>query len=269
MKKTFAFTILLALVLIANSAFAQENFDKITMLNGEEHVGKVTAMDDQNIKFVHKDESLEYSYKKAEINKIQFSSGRIEVLNQVADDEDGSSGGNLQDYHNLIAVLPFTYLTREGGHDEQMEKKVQSDCYNTLNKFARQFNLQDPVTTNATLIKNGISSDNIAGFTPAELCHILNVEYVVMGTVTVMYTSTTNSSYGSSQSQKDKKNRNVTFSSGSSTAVDNFKTTVDLKVYTTDGQNIFAQSHESFWQTEDAYLVTLQYLVKHSPLYQK
>lgn len=269
MKKTVILTFLLAFVIIGAStpqAYAQETFDKVTMLNGEEHIGKVTAMDNESIKFVHKNESLEYTYQKADINKIQFSSGRIEIVNKVT--EASAGGASLQDHHNVVAVLPFTYLSSNGAHDEAMEKKVQSDCYTLLSKFADQFKLQDPTTTDALLIKHGVNSSNIDGFTPAELCEVLGAEYIVMGTVSVLYTSTTNYS-GSSQTSKKDDKKNTRYTSTSSSSTDNFKTQVDMKMYTDQGQNIYANSHTSFWQTQDAYTLTLQWLIKRSPLYRK
>ncbi len=270
MKNSLSLTLLLVILMVGittTPVHAQENFDKLTMMNGQEHIGKVTAMDNESIKFVHKDESLEYTYQKADINKIQFSSGRIEVLNKVSDNSGGEV--NLQDHHNVVAVLPFTYLSSNGAHDDAMEKKVQSDCFTLLSKFADQFKLQDPVTTNALMIKHGVNSGNIDGFTPAELCNILGAEYLVMGTVSVMYTSTTNYSGSSQTTKKKDDNKKISFTSSSSSSTDNFKTQVDMKMYSDQGQNIYANSHTSFWQTEDAYTLTLQWLIKRSPLYMK
>ena len=273
MKKSLILTAFFMMAIMAvavQGAVAQENQDKVTMLNGEEHIGKVTGMDATSIQFVHQNESLSYTYQKADINKIQFASGRIEVINKVQ--KGGSGGGaqaNLQDHHNKVAVLPFTYMSSGGDHDDAMEKKVQSDCYNVLTKFADQFQIQDPTTTNAMLIKHGVNTGNIDGFTPAELCDVLGVEYVVMGTVSVMYTGTVNSSGSSTTSQRKNENKTIKFTSSSSSSTDNFKTQVDMKIYSDQGQNIFAKSHNSFWQTEDAYSITLQWLIKRSPLYMK
>lgn len=251
--------------LASNPTFAQDSFDKLTMLDGQEHIGKVVGMEDHTIKFVHKNESLEYTYNKADIQKIQFASGRIEVLNKVSNE---AGANNLQDHHNVVAVLPFSYLGDNGSHDDDMEKKVQSDCFNVLNKFVTHFKIQDPITTNAILIKHGINTSNIDGFTPDELCNVLGAEYIIMGTVSVKYTSTT--SYGgSSRTTKDKGNKKVSFTSSTVSSTDNYQTEVDMKIYSDQGQNIYAKSHIAFWQTQDAYPITLQWLIKRSPLYVK
>jgi hypothetical protein len=43
-------------------------------------------------------------------------------------------------------------------------------------------NVQDIMTTNAKLNNNGITTDNMANFTPADIAKILEVDAVIMGT---------------------------------------------------------------------------------------
>ena len=241
--------------------------DKVVMLNGEEKIGQVTEIGDNYVKFIHKGESLTYTLKRETINKIQFASGRIEFITEsVPNANDGSI--TVQSHHNIIAILPFSYIGQGGTRDQKLELKVQSDCYNVLKKNADQFILQDPITTNALLVKNNINESSIMGFTPIELATLLNVEYVIYGTVTVNQKGSTTGS-GSYYSGKDKGNKNSGIILGTSSTTVQFSTTVDMKIYTDQGQNIFAQSHDSFWQTENAYEITLQYLIKRSPLYRK
>jgi hypothetical protein len=118
------------------------------------------------------------------------------------------------------------------------------------------------------LVKNNITSESIIGFTPIELAHILGVEYIILGTVTVNEKGVTTSS-GSYYEEKNKGKKSTGIILGSSSTTVEFSTAVDMKIYSDQGQNIFAQSHDSFWQTEDAYQITLQYLIKRSPLYNK
>jgi len=42
-----------------------------------------------------------------------------------------------------------------------------------------------------------------------------------------------------------------------------------MKIYTDQGQNVFAQSHNSFWPNQNAYETTLKYLIKRTPLHHK
>jgi len=39
-----------------------------------------------------------------------------------------------------------------------------------------------------------------------------------------------------------------------------------MNVYNDKGDNIFNKDHESFWQTNDAYKITLKFLTKRTPL---
>jgi hypothetical protein len=247
-----------------------ESYDKVVLLDGEEKIGKVTEIADDYIKFIHKGESLTYTINKAKINKVQFSSGRIEFFSNHAEPSGSDSlhTDALQAHQNIIAVLPFIYIQEGGSKDQKMGSKVQSDCYSVLKRYASQFELQDPLFTNAQLLKHNITEETIAAFTPGEIANILNTEYIIYGTVTVngKGAKTGSSSYSTG---KTKGNKFSDYLSSSSSTTPIFSTSVDIKIYTDLGQNIFSQSHESFWQTEDAYSITLQYLVKRSPLYRK
>jgi hypothetical protein len=268
MKPIIPLILLVLVIDLTNSAYAQNPpADKMVMITGEEKLGKVTEIGDTYVKFIHANETLVYTLQKKDINKIQFSSGRVEFITEAKPaGEEGGTG--LQAHHNLVAVIPFTYIQRGGSRDEKLGLKVQSDCYNVLKKYASQFTLQDPMTTNALLVKNNITSESIIGFTPIELAHILGVEYIILGTVTVNEKGVTTSS-GSYYEEKNKGKKSTGIILGSSSTTVEFSTAVDMKIYSDQGQNIFAQSHDSFWQTEDAYQITLQYLIKRSPLYNK
>jgi len=107
------------------------------------------------------------------------------------------------------------------------------------------------------------------GSYPENLYNILVTEYIVMGTVSVLYTSTTNYSGSTQTTKKKDDNKKISFTSASSSSTDNFKTQVDMKIYSDQGQNIYTNNHTSFWQNEDAYTLTLQWLIKRSPLHMK
>jgi hypothetical protein len=262
--------ITLLIVLVCTPLVAQDkSSDRILMLDGEERIGKVTDINDAEVKFVYSGETLVYTIKKEQINKIQFASGRIEVITEVKKAEDGSQvGSSLESHHNVVAILPFSFLGQGGDRDSKMGMKVQSDCYTLLKKSASQFTIQDPITTNAILIKNNINENTVAGLTPAEIANVLGVEYVIYGTVKLDQTGATTSSsaYGTS---KNKGSKNIGIVLGSSSTSAEFKTNVDMKIYNDHGDNIYSNSHVSFWQSVDAYTVTLQYLLKRCPLYSK
>lgn len=258
------------LMLIFSSIQAQEKgADKIVMTNGDEKSGQITEIGEDYVKFIYSGESLTYTFKKKDINKIQFASGRIEMFTDAVHDSTGASANkSLEAHHNKVAVLPFDYIGRGGSRDDKMSTKVQTDCYNILKKSAVQFTIQDPLTTNALLIKHNINSGNISGLLPAEIAEILGVEYVVSGTVTINQTGTTTDS-GTYGSAKTSGKKTTGYTVGQSSTSAEFKTTVDMSIYNDQGTNVFSKSHVSFWQTEDSYTVTLQYLIKRTPLYSK
>lgn len=268
MKQLILVSSCLILLVFTGESYAQESFDKILMNSGEQKIGKVMAIDEESIKFVHRDETLTYTIAKQDINKIEFASGRIEVItpvNEMPEDQ----AGQLQPHHNVIAVLPFAFVSNAGGNlPDKMNTKVQSDCARLLRKSTRQFTVQDPIKTNAQLGKHKITSDNITTYTPDEIAHILNVEYVIYGSVTVTQTGATTT--GGDYFNANDKGRKVTgFNLSTTTSTSQFSTDVEMNVYNETGENIFSRSHESFWQTDDAYEITLQWLLKRSPFYSK
>jgi hypothetical protein len=268
MKRSIYFGFLVCF-LVAQFGFAQTPpADKVVMLSGEEKIGKVTEIGDTFIKFVHSGETLTYTLKKSDINKIQFASGRIEFITQAAPSATDAASNGMQDHHNVVAILPFTYIGSGGSRDEKMSIKAQGDCFNILKKESTQLILQDPITTNALLIKGGVTGANITGFTPNDLAQLLGAEYVIYCTVTINQrgSTTTGTNYFNA---KTNGNKTSGFGLGSSSSTANFNTNVDMKIYTDQGQNVFAQSHNSFWPTENAYESTLKYLIKRTPLYHK
>ena len=265
---TICFFFISSMILFAQKA----NVDKVIKLNGEEMLGTVTEIGETYIKFIYKGESLSYTVKTSEINKIQFASGRVEFFTEsplassTANEEALTS--SVQAHHNQVAVLPFDYMNTGGGRDDKMGLKVQSDCYTFLKKRAKQFNIQDPMTTNAILVKSKISLENLTGLTPQEMANLLGVEYVVYGSVVISQTGVTSSS-SSFFSGKSSGSRYKSSNFGTSSATANFNTSVDMKIYTDEGQNVYSNTHDSFWPNENAYEITLQYLIKRTPLYSK
>jgi len=270
MKRIF-YVLLLSIFFFQVHAQDEKNYDVVLKLNGEEHIGKVTEMDDTSIKFVHKDETLAYTFKKADIMKITFASGRIEIINDSSGTKEDNSTktGSLESHHNKIAILPFTYLIDKQSAGEEMTYKVQNECFSFLNNHVGELQIQDPMTTNATLIKAGINQENLRGYTMGEICNILGVEYVITGTVTQSETYTSNYSGSSTNAKSDKGNIFKSSTSTYSSSVQNYETAITMNIYTDKNSTIFSKDHTSFWQTDDAYKITLQYLLKRTPVYKK
>jgi len=277
MKKIFycILSLTLSLAVIAQPA----KNDVILKLNGDEMTGKVTKINDTDVDFTYAGETLGYSVKKADIMKITYGSGRIEVFNKPSlpsestNKQSPASAAGLEEHHNKVAILPFAFIRDGQATDDAISEQVQEECFSFMNKHAGVFTILPTRTTNALLVKAGVNQETIKGYTMDDLCNLLGVEYVVDGLVTMNKTTQTSyqSDYGSSTS-KDKNNNNRdrkynNFSYG--TATQNYQTKLLLNMYNDKGNSVYSQDRTSFWNTQDAYKITLEYLLKRSPLYTK
>lgn len=277
---------------VTSIAQTNTNSDVVLKLNGDEMVGKVTEIGDAEIKFVYKGESLVYTIKKTDILKITYASGRIEFINKPAlPSESGNTNtvasagapkpvvsSSIGTHHNKVAILPFSYLIDKQDAGEQMTYAVQSEAFSFLSKHAGILELQSTNTTNALLLKAGVNSGNIRGFTMGEICDILGVEFVLQGAIRQDKTSASNISSGTTTAKLNTTNTNKNLIgsingrssySGYSTSIQNYSTSVTMNVFNDKGENIFSQDHQSFWSSDNAYKITLQYLLKRTPLYKK
>lgn len=109
------------------------------------------------------------------------------------------SFATLAKNHKTLAILPFEAsiglrpnqmknMTPE--RIKQMEEKeglaVQSAMHTYFLKYGKMDNLSvsflDANTTNAILLKNNITKENIKSYTPAELAKLIGVDGLIMGT---------------------------------------------------------------------------------------
>ncbi|WP_435416110.1 hypothetical protein [Polaribacter aestuariivivens] len=250
--------------------------DIILKTNGEELVGKVIKINEKDIVFTYQNETLEYNISKNEIAKITFSSGRIQYFKAHTE----TVTKNFEDHHNKVAILPFGYIKDQERTNVMMSKKIQQETYSVFRSKANNLKFQDPNTTNALLKKAGIT-DNIDGYTMGEICNILGVEYIVQGIVSIEKTSVTN--YNNTTTKKnnnvkvDKNGRIIgnvfgnsnTSSNSYGSTTQNYSTNITMNVYTDKGNNVFSKDHMSFWQTQDAYKITIKYLAKRTPIYKR
>lgn len=266
-KKQYLLAYILIILLSCTSLFAQQKVDQILMTNGEVKSGHVVGLSDDAIEFVHDGESLKYTFKKINVSKIEFGSGRIEVFNEV---KAGGKDEMLLDHHNKIAILPFTYLKDgEQKKNDAMERKAQREFYTLLQGHLGTLKAQDVNTTNAVLSKNGVNDDNFINFTIPELANMLGVEYIVQSTLSISEKGATTygSSYGTLKA-KDKNKLTATSFDASSTSLQ-FQTNLDMILYNDQGESVWTRTKESFWPNADAYLQTIKFLLKRMPIYQK
>jgi len=274
---------LFILSLLSLGVFAQDNqkFDVILKLNGDELTGKVAEITTEEVKFAYKGETLTYVIPKADILKITYASGRIEVFNKnplpsetAQSKSTTQSSISSESHHNKVAILPFTFVRDGQSAVDAMSDRAQQECFNYLSKHSGMYTILEPRTTNALLIKGGVNAETIKGFTMDDLCNILGVEYVMEGII--MVNKTTQTSYASGTNTQKSKTTNesgdkkkTSTASAYATTTQNYETSLNLNVFNDKGSNVFGQERKSFWQDQDAYKSTLEYLLKRTPFYQK
>jgi len=271
----------IALVFGLTAMAQQAAHDIVIKLNGEEMTGKVTEMSDDHIKFVYKGETLSYTVPKSEILKIKFASGREQIITKVennapANAPASTSKSTAEERKNKLAILPFHFIADREAADEEVSYKVQEEAFSLLSSHAGELQLQATSTTNALLLKVGINQSNFRAFTPMEICDLLGVEYIIQGTITLMSGTVTSSQSSSgtvntkNNTGKTGTNRNTTVSGSSySSTHKDYKTSVNLTVFNDKGSSIFSNDHTAMWNTPDAYKITINYLLKRTPVYKK
>jgi len=257
--------------------------DVILKVNGDEMEGKVLKINSNDLQFVYQNETVEYTVLKSDIVKITFASGRVEFFNK----SQNKPNSRLENHHNKVAILPFGYLKDQETSNFTMQQKIQMETYAIFKKKATSLKFQDPTTTNALLSKAGVTNNNIEGFTMGEIANILGVEYIVQGLVSIEKTSVTSFSNTTTNSKNKKENnahidkkghiigdiwnssKRKTTSSTFGSSTQNYATNITMNIYTDKGDNLFSKDHQSFWNTQDAYKITLNYLAKKTPIFKR
>lgn len=255
-----------------NRAIAQEKEDVLVMLNGDKKKGKVVAVSDNTIKFVYSGESLEYEFKKADINQIEFASGRIEIVNQnkpAASNESQKSLTTSTDTKNKMAVLPFQIVSNDPTlTTEAMQHEIQANCATTLRSEAHTMQVQDPRTTNTILARNDIKAADIDQLSPEEAARLLDVEYVVFGTYDIQNKGTMTTGSGSSTykgQKKDNKEKGTEYSSQNSYTTTTYATKVELTLYNDSGEDVFSETRTPLLKSLDSYSSAIKYIAKRMP----
>ncbi len=273
----------LALLVVLTTLFVTENIsaqdssetpmDKVLMNDGQQKVGQITMTNDTTVmlcQIVNQDTTF-LSLHKNEITRIDYADGRMEQLSFGELSEDAVNWKEkIAKYKNKVAVLPFVYEDSFSKHEtDNMSLQTQLDCITDIKAVNNVLIIQDMDSVNAKLIENEIDWKNIRNYLPAELADMLEVEYIVYGTVTV-------TPIGEPNPKEDKfGTENQTLETpqgrreGDTMSPKKFETIVDLNIYDILGETVYSNAHESFWQTPDAYNMNLNYLVEESPFNQK
>ncbi|MEP7376378.1 MAG: hypothetical protein ABI675_23475 [Chitinophagaceae bacterium] len=281
MKKKIRRTVILVagLILLAiGGLYAQSNnivkSDKIIFLNGNSKEGRITAFTNDKVQFVHRGETLNYEFNKKEIQKIEYASGRTEVITEKKEQE---SKAHTEDARNKVAVLPLGYIAE--GSDSKMDNMpflLQEMTIEYLSKAAGELKFKSPAETNALLSRAGINESNIRDYTPKELAGILNVEYLIMGSVMQDKGSivTVDHSRVERRGRTERdwdgyRTKQRTEGHGTSVTNQQIENQVSLSIYNESGESIYTKSRHSLISTIDGYKNTLRYLLKRTPLYER
>jgi hypothetical protein len=269
--------VLLSSLIFVTLSYAQETKqknDKVYLLNGEVKEGKILAISVDAAQFSYPGESLNYTLQKDAIHKFVFASGREEIVHS----KPVKPAERFYSQEKTVAVLPLFYVG--DGSDqktEEMRYLLQKEVYDFMSSNARELRFQDPSETNAVLLKSGVKPETMRQFTHAELAQILQVAYVITGTVAqeegIINHYTHSTTTGSNRDSKDREARrnererrqtNVHIT----TRVE-IKTRVDLAVFNGQGENIYNDSKRSILTDADAYRHSLHYLLRRTPLYER
>lgn len=242
--------------------------DSILMMSGETKHGKITGVGTDAVSFVHSGETLEYSLKKTDIQKIVFASGRTEIVTIPAVAKSPSDNYPPVE-HNLIAVLPFKYRS-VGEPLEQInatKEKLQDDTYSYLSKRNGLYKFQDPQTTNALLIRNGIDENSIKGYTFDELCKILGTEYIVQGGLS--RSSKENIASAETKTVKSDDDRLRQNKAANTVVEKTYQNEVSVLIYNRQNDKIFDNHRTAILSGEASYKDALFYMLKRCPVYNK
>lgn len=259
-------------VACAQPAIIPKN-DRIFFLNGDVKDGRVTALTNDKVKFIHSNETLDYEFSKKEIDHIEFASGRKENISA----KKTIKPVNTVSTRNRVAVIPVRYVA-DGSNDrsDYMRTHLQEIAISFLGKSAVELKYLDAAEINAALLNNEISEDNISQYSPKELAELLQVEYVIMGSVmqdkgkvVTVVNGNANTKQTINRNSNDVRIKGKSNVHGTEVTTQDIETQVTLTIYNETGQKIYDQSRHSLLTDADAYKNTIRYLLKRTPLYKR
>ncbi len=286
MKRLLCFAIAVCSYFVGVSQ-AGEKIDVVFKTNGDQLKGQVVEVTDDNIRFKYTGEQVIYTFKKGDIQKITFASGRTENYNNSTSTNSNPSTPvqnavpatpavmpvSTEDRRNKIAILPFSFLKDGQNLPQEASDEIQNECFARLSEHSGTYKVVNPRATNVILAKAGIDKSNMVKYSMAEICQMLGVEYVVDGMINQNNTSESSSGNRSYDFKKDDRKSNNDKMSGSSSYSSNvskeYETFTTINIYNDKSENIYSQRRKALFSTVGAYKNTLGYLLKRSPLYTK
>lgn len=267
------FKTLLSLVIIISFGTLQaqdegkSDQDKLMMVDGEQMMGKVISTKGTNVTFLAASDTLDELIPKEEIMSIHFADGEIVQLSMGFINRKAETWeAKMKRVNNKVAVIPFVYTDHFTEHEKgNMSLETQMNCVADIKAVNDVLDIQSADSTNAILARNDINWENIRHYVPAELASMLDVEFVVLGTVDVEPVGKDNkkeNEFGTeNQTLETPKGRKE----GVALVPKKFATMVDVNIYDILGEVVYTNAQQSYWQTPDAYNMNLEYLINQSP----
>ncbi|MGQ7946639.1 hypothetical protein [Flavobacterium sp. WC2509] len=273
----------LMLVLISVSSFAQaKKLDKIITKDYQVIECTISKMSDKTVDYSMPNETMTIVIDVSKIARIDFASGRSQTFATAENTIDSaptstisvSANSNATFRVNTVAVLPVPFVNSENmTNSEEMAKFAQNDIYDKLldkSSNILPLTVQDLRTTNSLLRKAGIDYKNIDETPIEELHKILGVDNIVAAKVS--YTVTQNQTSAAYSSQNAKVNDNKVKANESTVANTNTQLLFDYHVYFDMYKNnskIYTQNRKPLFKLKDAWMDSVSYLLKRSPIYVK
>ena len=258
------------------SSYAQEaETDQLFLVDGEQQSVIVKKVEPTTITYSFAGEELENVINKDEVAKIIFKSGREQIFTEAAT----TSISRSEDYEypameeDQGAILPFEFVF-DGALSPEEGIQAQEYYYSELMRKPERNTIgyQDIETTRGRLRDAGIvKAEDLRAYDMGEVAKILGVGVLVTGKIVVKYNRTTTRTTESTTVKVDeKKKKGRAYSSEYNTSEDEFTTRVTFKIYDKDGGVLMNQSRTPFMGTNrTSYILTLSYMMKRTPFYQK
>jgi hypothetical protein len=273
----------LILILFSTFTFAQtKKLDRIITKDYRVIECTISKISDKTVDYSMPNETMIIEIAVSKIARIDYASGRSQTFAQAESIPDSApSQANNASVNevaafkqNTIAVLPVPFVNSENmTNSEEMAKFAQNDIYDKLldkSSNILPLTVQDLRTTNSLLRKAGIDYKNIDETPIEELHKILGVDNIVAAKVS--YTVTQNQTTAAYSSQNAKVNDNKVKANESTVANTNSQLLFDYHVYFDMYKNnskIYTQNRKPLFRLKDAWMDSVSYLLKRSPIYAK
>lgn len=270
-------SLLIAIIaLLVNTAFAtgKNNTDKIVLANGKVLQVTVSKVTTTQVEYKYVGETVQNVEDVNNIQSITFANGRVQEFPKPADNNVQVAYSPKILMQNEVAVLPVTFINKETGmSSEDNAKLAQDNIINFLNRNNAKISplyLQEQRLTNSSLAEAGLPIHKLDEMSVRQLHDAVGAEYIIVSRVSF----STNRDFFSSSStwgkteQKGNRQKDKSFSIGSTTENKNYYYEVKLEIYQ-NGKRIYQATRHPLLNMENSWQDAYEYLLKRTPIYRR